>query len=180
MVHQKWFTAHYYRTGIPWRDLSEPTHVALTLFPRERQRLFVRTMDSGPRHLSTADVIIQSYFPKSVLLLKEQKIKTLVLKLSKLETSQLQSLNNLFLIRANCSGLWPGTSGGKSGSGRGWNHSGRIHQVLPMYRRLSHGGRNQCNLWERWTLVWRQILLQTYVKMASPKLNDVLKDKFAC
>lgn len=59
--------------GILWRDLSEPTHVALTQFPRERQRLVVRTTDSGPRHLSTADVIIQSYFPKSVLLLNEQK-----------------------------------------------------------------------------------------------------------
>lgn len=117
---------------------------------------------------------------KSVLLLKEQKIKTLVLKLPKFETSQQQSLMNSFSIRANCSGLWPCTSGGKSGSGRWWNHSGRIHQVLPMYRRLSHGGGNQCNLWERWTLVWRQILLQTYVKMASPKLNDILKDKFSC
>lgn len=57
-------------------------------------------------------------FSKDLASFKRTKSKTLVLKLPKLETRQLQSLNNLFLIRANCSGLWPGTSGGKSGSGR--------------------------------------------------------------
>lgn len=46
------------------REYTERIPVALTQYLRERQRLSVRTMDNGPQHPSTADVIIhlQLYF----------------------------------------------------------------------------------------------------------------------
>lgn len=57
------------------REYTERIPVALTQYLRERQRLSVRTMDNGPQHPSTVDVIIhlQLYFQIIILLLKEKK-----------------------------------------------------------------------------------------------------------
>lgn len=78
MVRQKWSTEPCYRRGIQLREYSEHIPVALTQYLRERQRLSVRTMDNGPQHPSTVDVIIhlQLYFQIIILLLKEKKIRT--------------------------------------------------------------------------------------------------------
>lgn len=78
MVRQKWSTEPCYRRGIQLREYTERIPVALTQYLRERQRLSVRTMDNGPQHPSTVDVIIhlQLYFQIIILLLKDKKIRT--------------------------------------------------------------------------------------------------------